>query len=92
MPHQPKESLLTRGMSFILSQYYLFKRRAYLYAEITHENVIADALSRFQKPPVELLKSSLLMVCWKDLLNQSGVRSFQSTAKWPVTFRIQHAL
>ena len=85
---------MTRGMSFVLAQYYLFMRREHVYADISHipgrENVIADALSRFQPPPVELQKSSLCTVCWKDLLNQTGLQNFQSTAKWPVTFRFQH--
>ena len=76
---------MTRGMSFVLSQYYLFMRRQHVYAEITHipgrENVIADALSH-------LVKSSSVTINWNDLLNQSSLHSFQSTAKWPVTFSI----
>ena len=87
---------MTRGMSFVLAQYYLFMRREHVYADISHipgrENVIADALSRFQPSPVELQKSSLCTFCWKDLLNQTGLRNFQSTAKWPVTFRLQPVL
>ena len=81
---------MTTGMSSVLSQYYLFMRKQHRYAEITHipgrENVVADALSRFQTPSVELTKSSLVVVHWKNLLNQSGLHSFQSTATWPVTF------
>ena len=87
---------MTRGMSFVLAQYYLFMRREHLYADITHipgrENIVADALSRFQDPMVELRQSSFVSLSWKNLLNQSGLRSFQTMAKWPVTFRIQHAL
>ena len=88
---------MTRGMSFnVLSQYYLFMRREHLYADITHipgrENVVADALSRFQDPPMELRQSSLISLPWKNLLYQSGFHNFQSAAKWPVTFRIQHVL
>ena len=60
--------------------------------EITHipgwANVVADALSRFQPPQLELAMSSLVMIDWNDLVNQSGLHSFQSAAKWPVTFRI----
>eukprot|EP00435_Cladocopium_sp_Y103_P066455 s873_g28.t1 len=86
---------MTPGMSHILSQFFLFMRRHHVYAEIFHIpghlNTLADALSRFEDPPMKLDESSQISVKWHSLMCQNDISVVQPDAKWPSTFCVRSA-
>eukprot|EP00435_Cladocopium_sp_Y103_P020066 s4625_g4.t2 len=86
---------MTPGMSHILSQFFLFMRRHHVYAEITHIpghlNTLADALSRFEDPPIKLEESSQVPIKWQALMCQNDISVVQPDAKWPSTFCVRSA-
>ena len=63
---------MTSGMSHVIAQYFLFMRRFHIYADISHTpghlNVLADALSRFEDPPVHLDAATQVQADWRDLI------------------------
>ena len=81
------------GMAQIVTQYFLFMRRHQITAEVSHIpahlNELANALSRFQAPPIPLDPSSQISIDVKVLMNQSGIHVTQPMAKWPKTFRVR---
>ena len=84
---------MTAGMSEILTEYFIFMRRHHVTADVSHIpghlNDVADALSRFQTPPIQLDVALQMQIDLKTLTNQSGIHVTQPSAKWPKPFRIR---
>ena len=76
-----------------LTEYFIFMRRHQITAEVSHIpdhlNEVADALSRFQPPSIDLDVDAQVHIDVKSLMNQAGIHVTQSAAKWPKTFRIR---
>ena len=84
---------MTNGMAQILTSYFIFMRRHHVTADVSHIpghlNQVADALSRFHTPPVQLDATSQIQIDVEALMNQSGIHVTQPLAKWPNTFRVR---
>ena len=56
---------MTRGMSFVLAQYYLFMRQEHVYADISHipgrENVISEPVPTASSGVAEVLIEHILL-------------------------------
>ena len=84
---------MSDGLSHVLMPYFIFMRRHHVTVDVSHIpghlNEVADALSRFKNPPIDLDSASRIDIDVKALMNQSGIHVTQPSGKWQNTDRIR---